>query len=185
MLEQLPKETEVIIFNGNNVDYIPNNVFGIVHEHEVLKVIDFSNNRIETITGKAFHKVSNVEILILNHNDLRISGSETHPRMLTNFGNLRELQLTNAFTEVIDSKYYLEDLQTIIMAAYNEGMDKLQKLHLGQNELWSLNEKSFCNMMPPLTHLYLDNNNLQDLQFEFECIENLQVFSFIYGAKSF
>ena len=159
------------------MDLIPNNVFGIVHEHEVLKVIDFSNNRIQEITGKAFHKVSNVEKLILNHNDLRISGNENHPRMLTNFGNLRELQLTNAFTEVIDSKYYLDDLQTMIMAAFNEGMEKLQKLHLGQNELWSLGDKVFCgDMMPPLTHLYLDNNNLQDLQFGFECIKNLQVF---------
>ena len=111
MLEFLPDETEVLIFNGNNVEYLPNNVLGITQEHELLKVIDLSNNNISEISGKAFHKVRNVEILILNHNDLRISGEESHPRILTNFLNLKELYLTNAFTEVIDSKYYLKDLQ--------------------------------------------------------------------------
>ena len=111
MLEFLPDETEVLIFNGNNIEYLPNNVLGITQEHELLKVIDLSNNNISEISGKAFHKVRNVEILILNHNDLRISGEESHPRILTNFLNLKELYLTNAFTEVIDSKYYLKDLQ--------------------------------------------------------------------------
>ena len=51
-----------------------NNVIGMANEHELLKVIDFSNNRIQEISGKAFHKVSNVEKLILDHNDLSISG---------------------------------------------------------------------------------------------------------------
>ena len=51
-----------------------NNVIGMTNEHELLKVIDFSNNRIQEISGKAFHKVSNVEKLILDHNDLSISG---------------------------------------------------------------------------------------------------------------
>ena len=90
-LAQIPKETEVLIFNGNNVPYMRNNVIGMTNEHEVLKVIDFSNNRIEEITGKAFHKVSNVEKLILDHNQLSISGMKsifyefnvfTHPRLL-------------------------------------------------------------------------------------------------------
>ena len=51
-----------------------NNVIGMANEHELLKVIDFSNNHIQEISGKAFHKVSNVEKLILDHNDLSISG---------------------------------------------------------------------------------------------------------------
>ena len=73
-MQQIPKETEVLIFNGNRVPYMVNNVIGMTNEHELLKVIDFSNNRIQEISGKAFHKVSNVEKLILDHNDLSISG---------------------------------------------------------------------------------------------------------------
>ena len=60
-----------------------NNVIGMANEHELLKVIDFSNNRIQEISGKAFHKVSNVEKLILDHNDLSISG-KTKPSGLCN-----------------------------------------------------------------------------------------------------
>ncbi len=71
MLELLPDETEVLIFNGNNINYLRNNVIGMTQEHELLKVIDLSNNNITEISGKAFHKVRNVEKLILNHNDLR------------------------------------------------------------------------------------------------------------------
>ena len=56
MLELLPDETEVLIFNGNNINYLRNNVIGMVQEHELLKVIDLSNNNISEISGKAFHK---------------------------------------------------------------------------------------------------------------------------------
>lgn len=183
MLEMLPDDTEVLIFNGNNLDYLTNNVLGVTQEHELLKVIDFSNNNITEISGKAFHKVRNVEILILNHNDLRISGEESHPRVLTNFYNLKELHLTNAFTEVIDSKYYLKDFQAILMAASAEGVKSLWKLHLEQNEIWDLDEKIFCsqNAAPALSHLYLSNNQLFNLNFDFECIEKLQYLDVSYN----
>ena len=94
MLEFLPSQTEVLIFTGNNIITLKNNLLGTTDEHELLKVIDMSNNHIAEITGKAFHKVPNVEILILNHNNLRISGDESHPRILTNFYSLKELHLT-------------------------------------------------------------------------------------------
>lgn len=183
MLEMLPDETEVLIFNGNNINFLHNNVIGMTQEHELLKVIDLSNNNISEISGKAFHKVRNVEILILNHNDLRISGEESHPRVLTNFYNLKELHLTNAFTEVIDSKYYLKDFQAILMAASAEGVNSLWKLHLEQNEIWDLDEKIFCSMdaAPALSHLYLSNNQLFNLNFDFECIEKLQYLDVSYN----
>jgi hypothetical protein len=181
-LQQIPKETEVLIFNGNRVPYMVNNVIGMTNEHELLKVIDFSNNRIQEISGKAFHKVSNVEKLILDHNDLSISGDENHPRMFTNFANLKELHLTNAFSENIDSKYYMDDFQTMIMAALAEGVDKLMVLKLGQNELWSIKDEFFCSdMFPALSHLDLSSNQLYDLNFQFECIKNLKYLDIGYN----
>ena len=54
-------------------------------------------------------------------------------RILTNFYNLEELHLTNAFTELIDSKWYLGDLKDILLTS---NMTKLYKLHLEQNEIW-------------------------------------------------
>ena len=136
MLEYIPDETEVLIFTGNNIGFLRNNIIGNYQEHELLRVMDLSNNNITEISGKAFHKVAGVKILILNHNNLRISGEESHPRVLTNFYALEELHLTNAFTEMIDSKYYLDDLQTWLMVAKAEGLNSLWKLHLEQNEIW-------------------------------------------------
>ena len=96
--------------------------------------------------------------------------------MFTNFVNLKELHLTNAFTENIDSKYYLDDFQNMIMAALADGVEKLMVLKLGQNEIWSIKSDFFCSdLFPALTHLDLSNNQLYDLNFEFECIKNLQV----------
>ena len=59
MLKQLPHHTQVLLFNGNNIPYLDWNVFGVWDDHVDLKVIDLSNNQIEDIDGKAFHKVKN------------------------------------------------------------------------------------------------------------------------------
>jgi len=184
MLRYLPNETEVLVFVGNHITCLENNVLGMTQEHEVLKVIDMSNNRLEEITGKAFHKVRNVEILMLNHNNLKISGEMHHARILTNFYNLRELHLTNAFTEMVDSKYYLNDLADILMTANAEGIKNLYKLHLEQNEIWSSegSDKLFCSgAVPNLSDLYLGNNQLQDINFNFECIKDLRFLDLSYN----
>ncbi len=79
------------------------------------------------------HQVGNVRRLVLDHNELVISGPNMHRRIFTNFYNLEALHLTNAFTETIDSKWYLRDLKDVFLAA---NMTKLRKLHLEQNEIW-------------------------------------------------
>ena len=78
------------------------------------------------------------QVLILNHNNLQISGERSHPRLLTNFDNLKEIHLTNAFSELVDSEYYLEDLADIFMQANDEERDpkSIKKIHLEQNEIW-------------------------------------------------
>lgn len=53
--------------------------------------------------------------------------------MLSNFENLEELHLTNAFSETVDSRWYLSDLKEIMRAS---NMTKLRNLHLEQNEIW-------------------------------------------------
>ena len=59
MLKQLPLHTQVLLFNGNKIPYLDWNLFGVWDDHVDLKVIDLSNNQIEDIDGKAFHKVKN------------------------------------------------------------------------------------------------------------------------------
>ena len=133
MLEQLPDGIEVLLFNGNHVPVLDWNLLGLWDEHKDLAVIDMTNNRIREISGKSFHKVKNVKRLVLSHNDLMISGPNLHGRLFSNFYSLEELHLTNAFTETIDSKWYLRDLKSIFLAS---NMTKLKKLHLEQNEIW-------------------------------------------------
>jgi hypothetical protein len=79
------------------------------------------------------------------------SGEEHHRRVLTNFYNLKELHLTNAFTEVVDSKYYLDDLMDIFLASE---MKTLYRLHLEQNEIWTIRDDLFCSL-PALSDLFL------------------------------
>jgi hypothetical protein len=61
------------------------------------------------------------------------SGPNLHTRLFSNFYNLEHLHMTNAFTETIDSKWYLRDLKSVFLAS---NMTKLTKLHLEQNEIW-------------------------------------------------
>lgn len=64
-----------------------------------------SNNAIKEIRGKTYHHVASVERLVLDHNELSLSSVKTgnedhrHPRMFSNFINLKALHLTNAFKD--------------------------------------------------------------------------------------
>ena len=71
------------------------------------------------------------------------------------------------------------------MTAAAEGVKSLWKLNLEQNEIWSLddgNHNLFCSdILPSLSHLYLGNNQLYNLNFEFECIKKLQLLDVQYN----
>ena len=171
VIEYTPDQTEVLIFTGNKFDTLPWNVLGVWENHEKLEVIDLTNNGIKEIQGKSFHKVNNVKRLILNHNDLYIVSTMHHPRVFSNFVNLEELHLTNAFTEQIDSKWYLDDLMDI----FEESMlTKLKKLHLEQNEIWEFRNMDMFCQLPNLLDLHLSDNQLTDVNFSFECLKKLR-----------
>jgi len=171
MLEDMPVETEVLIFTGNNIASMPWNILGKMNDYPHLEVIDMTNNKMKEIKGKTYHRVKNVKTLILNHNQLNITGDKAHPRIFSNFINLESLHLTNAFTENIDSKEYLMALEQIFVGS---NLTHLRKLHLEQNEIWSFrNPNIFCNL-PSLMDLQLGDNNLTDINFNFDCLKNLR-----------
>jgi len=171
MLEFLPDGVEVLLFSGNQIPVLDWNLFGIWDEHPKLEVIDLTNNGIREIAGKTFHKVGNVRRLVLDHNDLIISGPQHHPRIFSNFFNLEQLHLTNAFTETIDSQWYLRDLKNVFSTS---NMTNLKKLHLEQNEIWSINDfDMFCPLVA-LEELYLGDNQLQGVEFDIQCLRNLR-----------
>jgi len=171
VIEFTPDQTEVLIMTGNRFETLPWNVLGVWENHNKLEVIDLSNNGIKEIQGKSFHKVTNVKRLILNHNDLFVVSTMKHPRVFSNFVNLEELHLTNAFTEQIDSKWYLSDLKDIILESE---LTKLKKLHLEQNEIWEIKDPDMFCQLPELLDLHLSDNQLTDINFSLECLKKLR-----------
>lgn len=114
-----------------------------------------SNNGIHDVKGKAFHHVVGVTRLILNHNNISISSEEErnfhHPRVFSNFFNLEELHLTNAFADNTDATL-ADDLHDIFV---NSNLTKLYKLHLEQNEIKNFkDDRVFCDL-PNLHDIYL------------------------------
>ncbi|XP_039289089.1 leucine-rich repeat transmembrane neuronal protein 2 [Nilaparvata lugens] len=172
MLQRLPPETEVLIFRGNNVSELPVNIFGI-HNNTKLKIVDMTGNHIKLIRGKTFHHVSNVQRLILNHNDISISSdnpTEHHPRLFSNFENLEELHLTDAFADNTPEDL-AADLHDIFVSSE---LKKLKKLHLEQNEIFQFDdEQVFCDL-PSLEDLHIGQNNLHGVSFNITCMKNLR-----------
>ena len=178
VIEFIPDQTEVLIMTGNRFETLPWNVLGVWENHNKLEVIDLSNNAIKEIQGKSFHKVTNVKRLILNHNDLYVVSTMKHPRVFSNFVNLEELHLTNAFTEQIDSKWYLSDLKDIILESE---LTKLKKLHLEQNEIWEIKDDDmFCDL-PALLDIHLADNQLTDISFSLDCLQQLRYVDLSYN----
>lgn len=175
MLAELPLQAEVLIFTGNNIRELPWNVFGTNDNLTNLEIIDLSLNNIHEIRGKAFHRVAKVRRLILNHNNLSISRNEEevnflHPRVFSNFINLIELHLTNAFADNLFTQFS-EDLHEIFV---NSNLTKLRKLHLEQNEITKFNDKRvFCDL-PNLMDLHLGDNLLKELNFNINCLKKLR-----------
>lgn len=178
VLEYVPPQSEIVIFTGNHFPTLPWNIFGIWNDFKQLEVIDLTNNGINEIQGKSFHKVGNVKRLILNHNDLYIVSAMHHPRVFSNFENLEELHLTNAFTEQIDSKWYLTSLKDIFVSS---NLTKLKKLHLEQNEIWEISSDDlFCDL-PSLMDLHLGDNQLTDINFSLSCLRQLRYLDLEYN----
>ncbi|XP_053658039.1 SLIT and NTRK-like protein 4 [Anopheles marshallii] len=176
VLERLPLQTEVVIFNGNYVKELPWNVFGALNDLANLTIVDMSNNHIHEIRGKSYHHVPNVRRLILNHNNLSISRYDDeefnhhHPRVFSNFINLQELHLTNAFADNTSAELSA-DLHDIFV---NSNLTKLVKLHLEQNEIVQFNDKRvFCDL-PSLLDLHLGDNLLTELNFNLSCMPRLR-----------
>lgn len=177
VLEHMPLKVQVLIFTGNHIEELPWNVFGTINNYTELRVVDMSNNHIRDIRGKSYHHVQNVERLILNHNNLSIShntakeGNHHHPRVFSNFVNLISLHLTDAFDDNGNGRQLSEDLHDIFMESK---LQKLQKLHMEQNEISVFKDRRvFCDL-PNLMDLHLGDNNLTDINFDLDCIKNLR-----------
>ncbi|XP_046398348.1 trophoblast glycoprotein [Ischnura elegans] len=203
-LAHLPPATEILIFTGNSLTELMWNILGEPEDGAgapLLRVMDLSNNKIRNIPGKAFHRVASVERLILNHNNIVLSKHKNHPRVFSNFVNLKELHLTNAFADPGDleedgddedsdeddvdededeklpnggpSPGYLVQLEEIFKAS---NLSKLEKIHLEQNEIETFTDvpQLFCRL-PSLADLHLGDNKISGLNgLNLSCLPHLR-----------
>lgn len=175
VLPYMPADVEVLIFTGNKLQTLPWNIFGRDNDYPKLRIIDMSNNHIHEIHGKTFHHVQNVERLILNHNNISVSPTEDeanflHPRIFSNFFNLRELHLTNAFADNTSSALS-KDLHLIFDRS---NLTQLIKLHLEQNEIRRFSDHDVFCELPELEDLHLSDNNLDEINFNALCLKKLR-----------
>lgn len=129
--------------------------------------------------GKTYHHVQQVERLILNHNNLSISTKEDdanhlHPRIFSNFLNLKSLHLTNAFSDY-SSPELSQDLHEIFS---NSNLTRLLKLHLEQNEISNFKDPNVFCSLPQLEDLHLGDNALKEINFNISCMKNLRFLDF-------
>ncbi|XP_063993265.1 phospholipase A2 inhibitor [Diachasmimorpha longicaudata] len=169
-LESLPNKTQVLIFTGNTLEKLPWNIFGTLDRIPSLRVIDMSSNKIQEISGKAYHHVKNVQRLSLDFNELSIESQSDHPRVFSNFESLLELHLTDAFEDG-PPRDLAETLHNIFV---NSNLSQLIKLHLEQNEISEFRDSNvFCDL-PNLLDLHLGDNKLTALHFNLSCLHKLR-----------
>ena len=74
-LHDIPIETKQLILTGNDMPKLPRNVFGFESKQiKPLEYLDLSNNKIQLIDGESLHGFKLVKKLILNNNQILITG---------------------------------------------------------------------------------------------------------------
>lgn len=182
MLTQLSPQTEVLVFTGNNIQFLPPNLIGQDIRYEKLHTIDLSNNKIKFIRGKTFHNVKSVKVLDLSNNEILIDEDNFHPRIFSNFKSLEELHLNNAFDNSVHDKDFLQELWKI----FNESsLTNLKELDLNDNHIRSSfpSSEMFCSL-PSLQRLHLSNNFLTDFTLNLTCLKNLSLVDVSYNFIS-
>lgn len=169
IISSVPDNTNILLMNGNYFERLDLNLFG---KFKSLEVINFSNNRIRRISGKAFKRIKSVKELILDHNDIERGFN------IGAFVNLEALHLTNAFDEFIDENWIIEHLSEI---SVSKKMKKFKKIHLEQNEICGFGDPDLFCKIPSLEQIYLGDNQLKDFSINLECLKKLKYVDLQYN----
>ena len=174
LLSHLPTWTEVLIFTGNNLSDsgLTSNLLNTsrLRSFERLHTIDLSNNQLSSINVRSFQGLKSLRKLILNNNDLSITGEHFHSRIFSPLESLEELHLQAAFAkssgDQVNSINFIEDLISTLEQA---NLRKLKLLNLNDNSIQSIsNEFAFCSL-PSLTKLYISGNALSTVSINVSC----------------
>ncbi|ELU18940.1 hypothetical protein CAPTEDRAFT_210424 [Capitella teleta] len=177
-LSELPPSTKTLIFTGNSMTELLNNLF--TQADNSLEYIDLSRNHIKTIHGRTFHKVSNVRKLILDENEWVL---DDHTRVFSNFENLRFLSLNKAIVKKANSTDHILRVGWILEDSH---LELLEEFQLQYNSILFTKSTTFCSL-PSLRILHLSNNVIFDSQglINAQCMRQLEEFYLHNNSLSF
>ncbi|PIK56257.1 hypothetical protein BSL78_06840 [Apostichopus japonicus] len=160
-LQHIPTSTgcenaAMLEVHENNIQLINQET---VNGYRFVQTLDFSQNQISHIEPGAFLNVSNVKHLLLSNNALVTLRNRTF------VGTERHLK-----------RIYLDKNEVaIIEEAAFHGLNKVQYLDLGYNNIQSITSGHFLDM-PGLEFLILENNELVSIENDtFNCLISLEV----------
>lgn len=182
-----------IVITGSTFKEMPQNFFGSCRNEpslvlRQLKYVDLSSNEIQTIHGKTFHCMPNIETLILRHNQWQIDKKDAQTGYFTSMPSLKTLDLTNTFEDVYDGTIHFSKLAKIFNE-HNVTMLHLENLYLGENEFVVLSEygaNSLCKLTG-LRYLNFSHNYFIEpyMPTEPSCFGNLQTLDFSFNQISY
>ncbi|KHJ40673.1 leucine Rich repeat-containing domain protein [Trichuris suis] len=158
---------ERVTFQGNNFVTLPASVFGPASNHPRLKSLNLSANYFVNMHPDAFSGMPDLRFLDLTDNEIILSQETLN--LLKPLVKLEGLRLRKAFRFPMNVTHQLGLLQEMLERAQ---LDHLEMLDLGSNYADWLPPRLTCSL-PCLKQLILSDNNLQVLDLEPACLQQL------------
>uniref|UniRef100_T1KN92 LRRCT domain-containing protein n=2 Tax=Tetranychus urticae TaxID=32264 RepID=T1KN92_TETUR len=170
-LHDIPIETKTLVLSGNDIPRLPKDVFGFRRkEPKPLEYLDLSNNKIQLINGKSFRGFSLVKKLILNNNQILITGDNYPKGLFKGFHELTELHLASSFADTSNPQF----MPNLISLLKEGNLTNLNILNLESNGITNFpDETAFCTL-PSLQKLFLAGNSLDQVRVNFTCTPKLR-----------
>ncbi|XP_027195645.2 uncharacterized protein LOC113790210 [Dermatophagoides pteronyssinus] len=176
ILTLIPNKTQVLILNGNNF----NQSMKITTTDKLpslnkLLMLDLSRNQIKHVDNHLFDRMTNIETLILNDNQIDFNLNNDSKIMFKQLKRLEELHLRNA----TDNKKSSSESESLISIIMNNQLKQLKILNVESNQIDRIdndneNNKLFCSS-PQLRQILMKNNQLNKFHQNLSCLTELSL----------
>ena len=177
LVSNFTRNLKTIKFTGNQISHLPPNLLGNIPHVSLwnMETLDLSNNGIEYISGKAFHVIPDLKMLILDDNEWKVS--EKVPRIFYSFMSLKKLSLNFAFS-TSDEKAADVQVQSLSVVFEGSELYLLEELYLERNSLRFVHSDIFQSL-PSLRKISLRDNEIATTQGLFNATCHEQSYTYI------
>lgn len=170
LIENPLPDTQRIVFTGNSISVIDKQIF--IKERSNIKMLNLSNNNINSVNEDAFRNLPSLNKLILDKNTIDFRKEEKMKFLEKISPNLEFLSLSQnliPFENEEESKGTKFNNLSI-----RNNLLNLKYLNLDNNFLTEINSNFFCDI-PNLVSLNLESNNLKQIDLNVDCIHSLRL----------